>query len=193
MTEEPSGDPRSAALEPRRLVIRAREERHLDELATIAVEVQRRDGYPGPHVRDLKSFLVVADALGAWIAELDGRTLGQVVLRRSAPPVVMTCAREALGVTSDDELAVVARLIVDPRMRRLGAGQALLGQAAAAARAVGRHPILDVATRHVAASSLYDAARWTNVGEVEVKFPDEIVIQAFVYIAPPDHEDADSP
>jgi GNAT superfamily N-acetyltransferase len=92
-----------------------------------------------------------------------------------------------------DELAVVARLIVDPRMRRLGAGQALLGHAAAAARALGRHPILDTATKHVAASSLYEAARWTNAGEVEMQFPDEIVLQAFVYIAPPDDEDVDYP
>lgn len=124
----------------------------------MALEVRRCDGYPGPHVRDLRSFLVVADALGAWFAELDGRALGQVVLRRSAPPVVMTRAREAVGVTSDDELAVEARLMVDPQMRRLGAGQALLRLAAAAARALGRHPVLDVATKHVTANSLYEAA-----------------------------------
>ena len=50
-----------------------------------------------------------------------------------------------------------------------------------------------VATKHVAANSLYEAARWTNAGEVEMQFPDEIVLRAFVYIAPPGDEDVGSP
>ena len=56
------------------------------------------------------------DGLGAWVAELDGEVVGHVALHRSSLPVVMGRAREALRAASGDELAVVARLIVDPGM-----------------------------------------------------------------------------
>jgi ribosomal protein S18 acetylase RimI-like enzyme len=94
----------------------------------------------------------------------------------------MDQARKALGAPSDDDLAVVARLIVDPRKRRIGAGRALLDHAARAAR--HRHPILDVATRYEAANALYTAAGWTNAGEVEMRFADGTVLQSYVYVAP---------
>ena len=166
------------------LVVRAREPRDLDKLAEIAAEVQHYDGYHGRHLRDLRAFLVSDDGLGAWVAELDGQVVGHVALHRSSLPVVMGRAREALGAASDDELAVVARLIVDPGMRRVGAGRALLEHAAAAARNLDRHPILDVVTRYDAANALYRAAGWTNAGEVEMRFVDGTVLLSYVYLAP---------
>jgi GNAT superfamily N-acetyltransferase len=90
----------------------------------------------------------------------------------------------ALEERSDDELAVVARLIVDPGARRTGAGQALLDRAATAARELGRHPILDVVTRYAAANALYRASGWTDAGEVEMRFSDGTVLQSSVYLAP---------
>jgi len=96
----------------------------------------------------------------------------------------MSCARKALGVSSDDDLAVVARLIVAPTARRVGAGRLLLERAAAAARDLGRHPILDVVTRYDAANALYRAAGWTNAGEVEMRFADGTVLASHVYVAP---------
>ena len=168
----------------KRLVVRPREPCDLDKLAEIAAEVQYNDGYPGKHLRDLRAFLVSADAHGAWVAELDGQVVGHVALHRSSLPVVMGRAREALGAASDDELAVVARLIVDPGMRRVGVGRALLEQAAAAARNLDRHPILDVVTQYDAANALYRAAGWANAGEVEMRFADGTVLLSYVYLAP---------
>ena len=167
-----------------RLVVRSREPRDLDKLAEIAAEVQHNDGYPGKHLRDLRAFLDSGDALGAWVAEFDGQVVAHVALHRSSLPVVMSRAREVLGAASDDELAVVARLIVDPGMRRVGVGRALLEQAAAAARSLDRHPILDVVTRYEAANALYRAASWTNAGEVEMRFADGTVLLSYVYLAP---------
>lgn len=167
-----------------RLVVRERELRDLDALAAIAAEVQVNDGYPGKRPQDLRAFLVADDALGAWVAELNGQVVGHVALHATSLPVVVDRARTALGAPSDDDLAVVARLIVDPRKRRMGGGRALLDHAAGAAWRRQRHPILDVVTRYEAANALYTAAGWTNVGEVEMRFADGTVLQSYVYVAP---------
>lgn len=167
-----------------RLIVREREPRDLDALEVIAAEVQANDGYPGKRPRDLRSFLVADDALGAWIAELDGQVVGHVALHASSLPVVMDRARQALGASADDELAVVARLIVDPRKRRIGAGRALLEYAVGAAQHRRRHAILDVVTRYEAAIALYESAGWMNAGEVEMRFADDTILQSYVYVAP---------
>jgi len=167
-----------------RLVVREREPRDLEPVAALATEVQASDGYPGRLTRDLRTFLVADDALGAWVAELDGRLVGHVALHAASLPVVMERAKQALGAASDDELAVVARLLVDPRTRRVGAGRALLDRAATAAHDLHRHPILDVVTRYEAANALYVAAGWTNAGEVEMRFTDGVVLASNVYVAP---------
>ncbi len=176
------------SVDGQRVVVRARVLRDLDKLAEIAARVQRLDGYPGKHLSDLRAFLVAEDALGAWVAELAGHLVGHVALHRSSLPVVMDRAREVLGVASDDELAVVARLIVDPAARRAGVGRALLEHASAAAREFGRQPILDVVKRYDAANALYTVAGWTNAGEVEMRFADGSVLESYVYVLPTANE-----
>ena len=166
------------------LVIRPRGPGDVDEIAAIADEVQERDGYPGKRPHDMRTFMVDDGALGGWVAELDGRIVGHVALHRSSLPVVMNRAREAAGASSDSELAVVARLVVDPRARRVGAGRALLDQAAATAWELGRHPVLDVVTRFEAACALYASAGWSHVGEVQLRFDDGDVVNSLVFVAP---------
>jgi GNAT superfamily N-acetyltransferase len=95
----------------------------------------------------------------------------------------MTLAAERLH-RDPDALAVVARLIVDPTVRRRGAGRALLETAAAAAHAVGRHPILDVVTEYDAANRLYASCGWANLGEVEMVFRDGTRLRSYVYAGP---------
>ena len=111
--------------------------------------------------------------------------VGHVALHAHSLPVVMERARQALGMASDEALAVVARLLVDPSARRLGTGRVLLERAAAAARAMGRHPVLDVVTRYAAANALYRACGWANAGEVDMRFADGTALQSYVYVAPP--------
>ena len=81
-------------------------------------------------------------------------------------------------------LAVVARLVVDPAVRRVGIGRALLQVAADAARQRGLHLILDVATRCHGAIALYGDSGWRNVGEVTMVFRDGTELRSYVFVAP---------
>jgi GNAT superfamily N-acetyltransferase len=108
---------------------------------------------------------------------------GHVALHRHSLPVVMETAARALAV-KPSELAVVARLIVDPRRRRSGVGRALLETAAADGRRQGLHPILDVAIHYGAAIALYESCGWRNAGEVTMVFGDGTELPSYVYLAP---------
>jgi GNAT superfamily N-acetyltransferase len=154
------------------------------DAATGVVVRPRLDGYSGRRPRDLRAFLDSPDALSAWVAEYDGRIAGHVAVHRKSLPVVMATAAAAVNRKTGG-LAVVARLIVDPAMRRLGVGRALLGAGAAAARRQGRHPVLDVATHYQAAIALYVSCGWRNAGEVTMVFGDGTNLQSYVYVAPP--------
>jgi GNAT superfamily N-acetyltransferase len=166
-----------------RILVRRRIDADIDELVGVAARVQQFDGYPGRRPRDLQSFICSSDALFALVAEYDGAIAGHVALHRTSLPVVMTRAAEALS-RDPSQLAVVARLIVDPARRRAGIGRALLETATARARQLALHPILDVATQYDAAVALYDSCGWRNVGEVTMVFADGTRLQSFVFAAP---------
>ena len=165
------------------VVVRPRVDADIDACVRIASIVQETDGYPGRRPRDLRAFLAVPDALSAWVAEYDGRIAGHVAVHRESMPVVMARAAAYVNLEAAD-LAVVARLIVDPARRRLGIGRALLEAGAEAARRHGRHPIVDVATHYEAAIALYRACGWRNAGEVTMVFGDGTELQSYVYVAP---------
>ncbi len=95
----------------------------------------------------------------------------------------MEVARHALGVC-DEDLAVVARLLVSPRARRLGAGAALLDVAVAEADMLGRYPILDVDARLTAAVSLYEHRGWLRIGTVQLPLPEGRILCEHVYALP---------
>lgn len=155
----------------------------MEHLLLLAAAVQDQDGYPGRRPRDLRAFLRSSDAFSAWVAEYDGALAGHVALHRESMPVVMDTAARALDMDCS-QLAVVARLIVGPSLRRSGVGRALLETAAADARRRGLHPILDVATHYDAAIALYESCGWRNAGEVTLVFADGSRLQSYVYLAP---------
>jgi GNAT superfamily N-acetyltransferase len=82
----------------------------------------------------------------------------------------MALASEVLGVEVQ-RLGVVARLLVSPDHRRLGAARTLLEMAAGAGVERQLVPILDVATHFRAAIALYEHCGWIRAGEVEVWLP----------------------
>jgi len=155
----------------------------MNDLVRIAAVVQDNDGYPGRRPRRLAAFLASPDALSAWVAECDGVIAGHVALHAESMPVVMERAAAFLGCEVS-ELAVVARLIVDPAARRVGVGRALLATAGEEACRRGLHPILDVVTGYHAANELYRACGWRNAGEVTMVFRDGGSLQSYVYVAP---------
>ncbi len=166
-----------------RVLVRPRVDTDMAALIRIAALVQETDGYPGRRPRDLGSFLDAPDALGAWVVECDGVIAGHVALHRESLPVVMARAATVLQRERSD-LAVVARLLVDPSARRRGVGRVLLETAADHARRRGLHPVLDVATDYDGANALYRSCGWRNVGEVTMVFRDGATLKAYVYVAP---------
>jgi GNAT superfamily N-acetyltransferase len=159
--------------------IRPRVDADLDTLVTMAEEVRRRDGYPGPGT-DLATFLVSSEALGAWVATIDDAIVGHVALHPRSLPVVM----ERAAAVAEPPFGVVARLLSSPTVRRRGVGRALLDCAADEARRRGLRPILDVVTAYVPAIALYESAGWMNAGEVTMAFRDGTVLQSLVFVAP---------
>lgn len=152
-------------------------------LEAIATETHVLDGYPKYLPTDMRSFLLDADALGAWVAEERGQVIGQVALHLQSSPEVMHIARSATGL-DDSQLVVLARLLVAPVARRRGVGRALVGAALAEAKRLGRRVVLDVVTEHESAIAMYERDGWTRVGEVEWCLDDGRPLREFVYVSP---------
>jgi GNAT superfamily N-acetyltransferase len=122
-----------------------------------------RDPLPFP----VERFLHAHDAPAAWTAEVDGRPVGHVC--RLGPPqgyeeagaMNRACAR-AHGCGPGD-LGWVAALFLDPAVRGLGVGRALLDTVVADIRAAGLRPCLEVLPVHAAALALFESAGWQEV------------------------------
>lgn len=171
--------------------IRARDDRDLDACVALVRRIHGFDGYPPRMPHDLRSFVTSPGALGAWVAVGDpedrpsagGDVLGQVVLRSESAPGVLKLAADRAGAGLDD-LAVVARLVVDPGHRRAGLGAALLATAAAAAHAAGRRPVLDVAAHLEGAVALYRRSGWDEAGCVTVEVGEGPPLDLLVFVGP---------
>src|SRR5262249_32483707 len=127
-------------------------------------------------------FLVSSDAIEAWVAELDGAVVGHVALHNRSWSGVMAAARQHTGRT-DEQLAVLSRLLVSPLARSHGLGRALLEAATAKAQSLGRLAILDVVTTYTGAIRLYEAAGWKRVGTVDFPLPDGRSLPEHVYVS----------
>jgi GNAT superfamily N-acetyltransferase len=166
------------------VLVRPRLDEDLPNLGLLAEAVYRTDGYPIYRPADLvQDFLVSSDAIEGWVAESDGEVLGHVALHNSSWSGVMKEARESTG-RADDQLAVVARLLVSPHARSRGLGTALLDAATAKAQSLRRLAILDVGTTYTAAVRLYEATGWQRIGTVDFPMPDGHSLPEYVYVSP---------
>ena len=165
------------------MLTRERVDADLDACVRLARMTHELDRYPMFLPDDLRRFIVVPDALAAWVAELDGEIIGHVALRSHSSAAVLTMASEALKMPPD-RLGVIARLLVSPRHRRHGIGRSLLELACGDAQARGLWPILDVVTYQHAAIALYDKCGWSRAGQVTSRFGDDVVLEEFVYLGP---------
>jgi GNAT superfamily N-acetyltransferase len=152
-------------------------------MLVVGNEVHTSDGYP-LYLVDMRSFLVSADVLCAWVIEEGGQIVGHVALHRRSTEAVMATATRALGLPPE-RLGVVARLFVVPGQRGKGFGRALLATAAQAARARGMWPVLDVVAQSQSAIDLYESCGWTCAGRVVFRAPDGREFEELVYLAPP--------
>ena len=143
-----------------------------DDVATLIEvlwEQQPASRYPfrNPLPIPVAQFLHLDDAVAAWVAEVDGRPVGNVC--RTRPPTGFpgaeeendACAR-AHGCTLD-ELAWVSTLFVGQGTRGLGLGRRLLDTVVDDIRRTGHKPCLEVLAVHPAATALYASGGWQEV------------------------------
>ena len=151
------------------VLIRPRTPDDVATLTQVLWEQQPTSRYPlrNPLPFPVERFLHVDDAVGAWVAEVDGRPVGNVC--RTRPPVGFpgadeendACAR-AHGCTVDD-LAWVSTLFVGLGTRGLGLGRRLLDTVVDDIRRTGHFPCLEVLAVHPAAMALYESGGWKSV------------------------------
>ena len=165
------------------VVVRPRSDADLTELGRLVDLVHRRDGYPAHAFDDFRDFLVSRHALAAWVADLNSEIVGHVALHTRSSQEVMRIGRQVTGL-GDEQLAVVARLLVSPTARHKGVGRALLETATARASELGRRPILDVQATLTAAINLYESVGWLLAGTAQISLPDGRLLPERVYLSP---------
>ena len=164
--------------------IRKRQESDLGALEEVARRVHALDGYP-PYMPDddFAGFLDSNEAIGAWVATVRQRPVGQIALHTGSSREVMALASESLGLPAD-AIGVVARLVIDPCHRRTGVAKQLLSVAVRNAQDRGLAPILDVVDQFAPAIALYEQQGWIRLGTVTVQLPDGSSMKEHVYSAP---------
>ncbi len=166
------------------MLVRERADADLPACVQLARAVHERDGYPHYLPGDLREFLVLPDAYGAWVAEQSGRIVGHVALRRRTAPAPMELASAATGWPAS-RLGVISRLLVAPAARRAGAGRRLLEHGWQQAVSRGLWPVLDVAADLTGAIRLYESCGWTQAGAITTTFRDGNSLDELVYLGPP--------
>jgi GNAT superfamily N-acetyltransferase len=171
-----------AAVGPPPVHFRDRQEDDLGQLVAIARRVRSADRYPAylPD-NDFQRFLTEPEPRAAWVAVEDRRIVGHVAINDETSPGATQVVRDA-GIT--EPVAYIARLLVDPSVRRTGIGRDLLAHALAAAVADGLVPVLDVVADARKAISLYESTGWVRLGSAELALPDGTSITELVYRGP---------
>lgn len=165
--------------------VRRRAGHDLGDCVRVLAEVHARDGYPLNWPGQPAAWLTPASLLAAWVAERDGRVAGHVCLSRSGPDDAAAGLWRARSGLGDDAPTVLNRFFVAPSARGLGIGALLLSAAVSAARALNRHPVLDVAASDTAATALYDRLGWQRLGTVEQRWGPAQNVTVRCYAAPP--------
>ncbi|QES42533.1 GNAT family N-acetyltransferase [Streptomyces venezuelae] len=178
-------------------VLRLRErsgQRDVEACVGVLAAVHKADGYPVNWPEQPGAWVEGADAIGAWVAELDGRIVGHVGLARSGPgDEAPGLWREEAGAGADagadagavaEAVAVVTRLYVAPDARGHGIGALLMGRAVREARERGLHPVLDVVSSHRSATSFYERMGWQLLGVAEQEWGPGQRVVLHCYAAP---------
>lgn len=164
--------------------VRERRDRDLPALARVLVRVHDVDGYPVEGVADPTAWLRSPVELRSWTALVDGAPVGQITL--NAATEQDDAARvwtEHTGGNSAD-LAIPARLFVDPDHRRSGIARRLMTTALEHATSLNRFVAFDVMDKDTAAIELYERLGATRIASVVHDHSDGQAEPAAVYVWP---------
>jgi GNAT superfamily N-acetyltransferase len=170
------------------VLIRSKIEADDDACVAVMRRTHEADGYPRYWPTKPDRFLRAKQETDAWVAELDGRVVGQVALHSAAGEPVLALAQQATGLPVEG-LAVLARLLVDPDARGRGVGRALVRTAVACAHATGRRPVLDVLMSTPGPIALYESEGWARLGPTTLDlaalgYGDVPPLRLWVYLGP---------
>ncbi|MFC4426053.1 GNAT family N-acetyltransferase [Deinococcus navajonensis] len=143
--------------------LRQRRPEDLPGLVLILRQVHEADGYPSAWPADPLSFVRATGVVEAWIAEAEGRPLGQVVLCEPGRGTLQTLVPGALEIK---------RLFVGSEGRGSGLAADLMARAHAGAQALERPAALQVDPRNTAALALYRKLGWQPVATAEAPWLD---------------------
>ena len=141
------------------------------------------DRYPRFWPAAPEAFLVDPAEVAAWVAEVDGAVVGHVALHDAAGHVTLPAARRATG-RSPDQLAVLARLLVDPTVRGAGLGRGLHDVALAYVADRGQRGVLDVVTDDPALERRYQRWGWVRLEPLTITAHSGDLLDLWVYLAP---------
>ena len=148
--------------------LRPRLEGDLPVLVEVLRAVHAADGYPDVWPPDPNAFVATPDPLGAWVAEVSGQPVGQVLL----------CSVGlgggwgevyGEGVTA---LAEIKRLFVSPSARGLGLAQQLMQVALEDAAQRNLRAVLQTLDSNHAARRFYEQGGWHLTGTVRADWTD---------------------
>lgn len=155
----------------------------LDALADVLIRVHVQDGYPVEGVQNPRSWLELSDPIGQWTALRDDAPVGHVAMMRPASDDRVPrefALRHGLSIS---EMALLARLFVDPSARGRSLANRLVGEVEEHARSLKLKLMLEVMIKDRAAIALYESRGWSPVGNV-AHVHDLNTTPALVMIAP---------
>jgi GNAT superfamily N-acetyltransferase len=157
--------------------IRRRTPDDLPGVAELLVATHHSDAYPVFLPDDMVAWAAATDVVAGWVATDHGdgdRVVGHVLLAEPEPGDAATVQWvEATGQPLD-ELVAVRRMVVHQRAHRTGTGEALLATAIAAAHALGRRPVLDMADNLAAAGRLYQRSGFECIGSYDLDLDEHL-------------------
>ncbi|WP_161992496.1 GNAT family N-acetyltransferase [Pseudonocardia sp. EV170527-09] len=164
--------------------VRERQDGDLPALARVLKRVHAHDGYPVEGIADPWAWLAHPHEIRSWTAVVDDVPVGQVTLTEAQPDddAARAWMEHAGGHVTD--LAVMARLFLDPGHRGAGLAGFLILALRHHAQLIGRTVVFDVMAKDTAAVQFYDHSGAARITEVTHRFGDGLTEPALVYVFP---------
>ena len=149
-------------------MIRPRQDADLPALVQVLREVHVADQYPTVWPGDALGFVATAAPLAAWVAEIGGRPVGQILLCEPT----LTDRWDEIEVAPWAGLTEIKRLFVAPALRGQGLAQRLMETALAEARRRNLRAVLQTHSGNGTARAFYERAGWQPAGTVLASWTD---------------------